>query len=42
MWVYLYTRMYVEKYYICGVKVGVCFIYGCTLYGDIYGQCGVG
>ena len=27
MWVYLYTRGYVEKYHICGLKVGVLALY---------------
>ncbi len=37
MWVYLYICGYVEKYYICGVKAGVCIICGCALYVGIYG-----
>ncbi len=39
MWVYnLYICGFVEKYYICGLKVGVCIICGCALYMGIYGR----
>ncbi len=38
MWVYLYMCGCVEKYHICGLKVGVGVICGCPLYMGIYGK----
>ena len=35
--IFIYICGYVEKCYICGLKVGVCIICGCTLYVGIYG-----
>ncbi len=37
MWVYVYVCGYVEKYHICGLKVGVRIICGYPLYVGIYG-----
>ncbi len=38
IWVYLYICGYVEKYHICGLKVGVHIICGYALYMGIYGN----